>query len=99
MRRVGPLRSGDPRRLGPYRIVGRLGAGGQGVVYLAHAPTDDSVAVKTLHVDFAVEQRATVRFVKELAAARRVAPFCTAQVLDADINSDQPYIVSEYVDG
>jgi serine/threonine protein kinase len=99
MRQVGRLRPNDPVWVGRYRLVGRLGTGGQGVVYLARDLADRFVAVKTLHADFIEDSQAAARFVRELAAAQKVAPFCTAQVLHADINPDQPYIVSEYIDG
>ncbi|MDH2427704.1 serine/threonine-protein kinase [Sphaerisporangium sp. TRM90804] len=94
----GPLRAVDPERLGAYRLVRRLGQGGQGTVYLATAPGGAPVAVKLMHsrLDDEVARR---RFAGEVEAVRRVAPFCTAQVLDADLHGDQPYIVSEYVDG
>jgi hypothetical protein len=92
-----PLRPGDPGRLGAYELEGRLGEGGQGAVFLGRAPSGEPVAVKLLHaVDDAA---ARARFVRELAVAKQVATFCTAQVLDADVAGDRPYIVSEYVDG
>ncbi|MFC0041454.1 serine/threonine protein kinase [Actinomadura rayongensis] len=100
-----PLRAGDPGRLGGYEVLGRLGEGGQGAVFLgrrAGATTggpDDYVAVKLLHADLSGDDTARSRFVRELAVAKRVARFCTAQVLDADVAGDQPYIVSEYVPG
>jgi serine/threonine protein kinase/TPR repeat protein len=99
MRRLAPLRPRDPTRLGAYKIDGRIGTGGQGVVYLARDPRDRKVAIKTLHADLADDEDAAQRFVRELAAAQRVAPFCTAAVLDADVTAERPYIVSEYVDG
>ncbi|MEV4164940.1 protein kinase domain-containing protein [Nonomuraea dietziae] len=83
-----------PSFIGPYRVVGPLGEGGQGVVYLATAPDGRPVAVKTLREGFAGDDR----FAKEIAAARRVEPFCIAQVLDASL-SGRPYIVTEYVEG
>ncbi|MGI8335675.1 serine/threonine-protein kinase [Actinomadura scrupuli] len=89
-----PLRPGDPPRLGSYDLVGRLGAGGQGVVYLGRGPAGEQVAVKMLHgqVDGSF-------LLRELSMARQVASFCTAQILDADVAGDTPYIVSEYIEG
>ncbi|MCP2335262.1 serine/threonine protein kinase [Actinomadura rupiterrae] len=96
---VGALRSGDPERLGQYALIGRLGEGGQGTVYLAAGDDGRRVAVKLLHSDLTSDDRARARFLRELDVAKRVAPFCTAQVIDADANGDRPYIVSEYVPG
>ncbi|WP_433179601.1 serine/threonine-protein kinase [Actinoallomurus sp. CA-150999] len=98
------LLPGDPRRLGPYELTGRLGSGGQGVVYLARRADDSGespqrLAVKMLRQDLAIDDAARARFVREVAAAKKVARFCTAQVMDADVTGDTPYIVSEYVDG
>ncbi|MGN9839977.1 protein kinase domain-containing protein [Nonomuraea sp. H19] len=94
MPNVESLREGDPAAVGPYRLVGRLGAGGHGVVYLGQARNGTPVAVKVLHEGLAGGDRLT----REIAAARRVEPFCLAQVLDASA-SGRPYIVAEYVDG
>ncbi|GLY79112.1 MDR family MFS transporter [Actinoallomurus iriomotensis] len=94
-----PLRPGDPQRLGEYELTGRLGEGGQGVVFLGRAPDGAQVAVKLLRVGQGGDEAARRRFVRELATAERVAGFCTARVLDADAEGDTPYIVSEYVDG
>ncbi|WP_328808679.1 serine/threonine protein kinase [Nonomuraea montanisoli] len=90
-----PLRPEDPAAVGPYRLLGRLGAGGQGVVYLAQAPDGRRVAVKVLRDGPAGDDH---RFAKEIDAARRVEPFCIAQVLDASLGG-RPYIVTEYVEG
>ncbi|MGW0202594.1 serine/threonine protein kinase, partial [Nonomuraea sp. NPDC003201] len=84
-----------PEAIGPYRVVKQLGEGGQGVVYLATAPDGTRVAVKALHEGLPGDGR----FAKEIAAARRVEPFCIAQVLDASLGGPRPYIVTEYVDG
>ncbi|GAA3206648.1 protein kinase domain-containing protein [Nonomuraea helvata] len=94
MPNVEPLREGDPATVGPYRLVGRLGAGGHGVVYLGQARNGTPVAVKVLREGLAGDDR----LAREIAAARKVEPFCLAQVLDAS-TSGRPYIVSEYVDG
>jgi serine/threonine protein kinase len=90
---------GDPADLGPYKILGRLGEGGQGVVFLGRAPHSEHVAIKLLHARLSGDSAARARFVRELDVAKQVARFCTAQVLDANVVGDQPYIVSEYVDG
>ncbi|TMR22658.1 serine/threonine-protein kinase, partial [Nonomuraea zeae] len=94
MPNVEPLREGDPAAVGPYRLVGRLGAGGHGVVYLGQARNGTPVAVKVLREGLSVDER----LAKAIAAARRVEPFCLAQVLDAS-TSGRAYIVAEYVDG
>jgi serine/threonine protein kinase len=91
------LRDTDPHQVGDYRLLGRLGEGGQGVVFLAEGPTGSPAAVKLLPPTTDPQVRS--RFLKEVAAAQRVARFCTAQVLDAGIFERRPFIVSEYVSG
>ena len=94
-----PLRSADPRELGAYRLVSRLGQGGQGVVYLGEAPDGRKVAVKVLNKEWAGDPKLRERFTKEVNAARRVAHFCTAAVLDAELEAEPPYVISEFVEG
>src|ERR1700732_4492258 len=96
---AAPLEPGDPRSLGRYEVVGRLGAGGQGAVYLARTPEHDLVAIKLLHAQMATDPAARARFTREVAAAQKVAPFCTARVIEADVHGDIPYVVSEYIEG
>ena len=93
---VTELRPGDPREIAGYRVVSRLGAGGQGIVFLAVAPSGERVAIKQLRLE---DDRTRQQFVKEVAAARRVAPFCTARVVDVQMDGPAPYVVSEYIDG
>jgi predicted Ser/Thr protein kinase len=92
-----PLRVNDPREVGGYGLVGRLGEGGQGVVFLAVSSAGARVALKILPET--TDSQVRNRFLKEVAAAQRVARFCTAQVLDAGIFERRPFIVSEYVNG
>src|SRR5258708_5172401 len=92
-----PLRDTDPRAVGVYRLLGRLGEGGQGVVFLADSPAGTRAAVKLLPPTTNPHVRS--RFLKEVAAAQRAARFCTAQLLDAGIFEGRPFIVSEYVNG
>ncbi|MEU6745534.1 bifunctional serine/threonine-protein kinase/ABC transporter substrate-binding protein [Spirillospora sp. NPDC046719] len=94
-----PLLPEDPQRVGPYELAGRLGDGGQGTVYLGRDPNGREVAVKLLHARLGRVPEARRRFVRELEVASRVGGFCTARVLDADIQGDRPYIVSEFVRG
>ncbi|MEV4168953.1 serine/threonine-protein kinase [Nonomuraea sp. NPDC049709] len=96
---LAALRPGDPATVGTYRPAGRLGEGGQGIVYLATAPDGTKVALKLLRADLAGDAEASERFVREVAMARRVAPFCTAQVIETGLYGGRPYIVSEYIDG
>ncbi|TDQ51524.1 serine/threonine-protein kinase [Actinorugispora endophytica] len=99
MSATAPLRDGDPRRVGGYELTARLGRGGQGVVYLGTGPGGDQVAVKLLHRDLVNDAARRAQLAKEVDTARRVARFCTAQVLDADVTGDPPYVVSEFIDG
>ncbi|WP_169750174.1 serine/threonine-protein kinase [Streptosporangium amethystogenes] len=96
---TSPLRREDPESLGDYRLLGRLGEGAQGVVYAGRGPDGVMVAIKLLHPRLSDTGMDGDRFLREVSAARRVAPFCTAQVLGAHMDGDRPYIVSELVEG
>jgi eukaryotic-like serine/threonine-protein kinase len=91
---LAALRPGDPSQLGSYELIGRLGSGGQGVVYLGRGQAGERVAIKVLHGE--VDEAFLFR---ELSMARRVAPFCTAQILETGVSGDTPFVVSEYIDG
>lgn len=99
MASASALLPGDPHRLGDFWLAGRLGAGGQGVVYEAYDSQGTRVAIKVLHGDAAGDPDLRSRFGKEATAARRVASFCTARVLAVDLDAPKPYLVSEYVEG
>ncbi|MFG1685669.1 serine/threonine-protein kinase [Nonomuraea sp. NPDC049269] len=94
-----PLDPDEPERIGDYRLTGVLGQGGQGVVYLGEAPSAGRVAIKVLHHSASMDAESRRRFLREADTARRVAPFCTARVLDVGDVHGRPYVVSEYIPG
>ncbi|MGW8396433.1 protein kinase domain-containing protein [Streptomyces lydicus] len=94
-----PLAADDPRVLGGYRLLGRLGAGGMGRVFLGRSAGGRTVAVKVVHAHFAVDDQFRARFRREIEAARRVGGAWTAPVLDADPDADVPWIATGYVAG
>ena len=91
-----PLRPRDPERVGGYTLVGRLGAGGMGVAYLARDDAGREVALKRVHAGLAEHEEFRARFIREVAAARRVAGRYTARVVDADVLADPPWLATEY---
>jgi serine/threonine protein kinase len=99
MSSAAPLGPEDPRKLGPYTILSRIGGGGMGVVYLGQAGDRRLVAVKVIRSDRASDPELSARFRREVRAASGVAGFCTARVLDADLDAERPYYVTEYVAG
>ncbi|MEW2051306.1 serine/threonine-protein kinase [Streptomyces sp. NPDC005476] len=99
MEAVGALGVGDPQRVGPYRVVGRLGAGGMGRVYLARSKGGRAVAVKVVRPELAEDREFRQRFAREVAAARRVNGVFTAGVVDADTEADPPWLATAYVPG
>ncbi|WP_207947166.1 serine/threonine-protein kinase [Actinomadura sp. 7K507] len=94
-----PLRDRDPRRLGPYRLLGRLGRGGMGTVFLGEDDSGRQVAVKVINAELADDEAFNERFRSEVTAARQVRRFCTAAVLDARLDGEPLYVVTEYVSG
>ncbi|WP_206279939.1 WD40 repeat domain-containing serine/threonine protein kinase [Streptomyces luteoverticillatus] len=96
---VEPLRPGDPRRIGPYRLEARLGAGGMGQVYLGTSQAGRKVAVKLILPELANAPQFRARFKREVDAARQVGGFHTAQVVDADPDAASPWLVTAFIPG
>ncbi|MGC4747026.1 serine/threonine protein kinase [Micromonospora sp. DT201] len=94
-----PMMPNDPQWLGNYELLGRLGEGGMGTVFLGRSPDGRLVAVKMLRAEHAWDTEFRGRFRSEVNRAREVPSFCTAAVLDADPDHETPYLVVEYVDG
>jgi predicted Ser/Thr protein kinase len=88
-----------PRKIGPYRVLEKIGEGGMGVVYLAADADNRRVAVKVLGPAVAGDPDARLRLAREVETMRRVASRHVARVLDADVNGPSPYIVTRYVPG
>jgi len=92
-----PPQSYDPQWIGPYEVLGRLGAGAMGQVYLARSRSSRLVAVKTIRADLAADVGYRQRFADEAAAARRVSGAFTAAVVDADPEADLPWLATVYL--
>jgi len=88
-----------PRKIGPYRLVEKIGEGGMGVVYLGAGPDGRRVAVKVLGAAVASDPNARQRLAREVETMRRVRNRFVAEVLDADVDGPAPYIVTRYVPG
>jgi len=93
------LQPGDPQLIGPYRLVGQLGCGGMGRVFLGLSAGGRPVAVKVIRAELAADQEFRVRFGREVAAARRVSGLFTALVVDADVDGPVPWLATAYVSG
>ncbi|WP_290865575.1 serine/threonine-protein kinase [Hamadaea sp.] len=96
---VQALRPSDQLRIGGYQLLGRLGEGGMGTVYLAQSPDGTQVALKVIRDHLLDREEFRERFRGEVARAKTVPPFCTAEVIEADPDHDPPYLIAEYVDG
>lgn len=93
------LRDGDPRAIGGYVLISRLGSGGMGTVYSGRAASGRLVAVKLVHQQFADDPEFRTRFRQEVAAARRVSGAFTAAVVDADPDAERPWMATQLVPG
>ncbi len=96
---VGVLQPADPRLIGAYELLGRLGAGGMGRVFLGMSAAGRPVAVKIVHAELAADPEFRARFSTEVAAARKVSGLFTALVVDADVDAPVPWLATAYVAG
>jgi eukaryotic-like serine/threonine-protein kinase len=96
---VSELRPEDPQAIGPYRLVGQLGQGGMGRVFLGVSPGGRPVAVKAIRAELAADPDFRRRFGREVASARRVSGVFTAQVVDADVDGPVAWMATAYVPG
>ncbi|MGP3971791.1 serine/threonine-protein kinase, partial [Streptomyces sp. 6N223] len=96
MKALGPQ---DPQTIGAYRLVGKLGEGGMGQVYVARSPRGRTVALKLVLPELARQPEFRQRFRNEVDAARRIGGDWTAPVLDADLEAETPWVATGYVAG
>ncbi|WP_069752990.1 bifunctional serine/threonine-protein kinase/ABC transporter substrate-binding protein [Streptomyces sp. EN16] len=94
-----PLRSTDPARIAGYRVLGRLGAGGMGVVLLGRSPGGALVAIKLIRAEYADDSAFRARFRREVAIARQVRNRWAVPVVDADTEAPAPWLATEFVPG
>ncbi|MFB9542562.1 serine/threonine-protein kinase [Micromonospora sagamiensis] len=94
-----PLKASDPLRIAGYDVLGRLGAGGMGQVFLAVSAATGPVALKTILPDLVGEDDFRMRFRREVAAARRVQGPYVAEVIDADVDGEPAWMATQYVPG
>ena len=94
-----PLAPGDPQQLGGHRLIGLLGHGGMGRVYLGISPGGGQVAVKVMHPQLAGDTSFRERFKREAEVAQRVSGPFTAKVLDSGVDDRTPWLATEYIPG
>jgi hypothetical protein len=94
-----PLGASDPTAVGSYRLIGVLGGGGMGRVYLAESRSGRRLAIKVIKPELAEDPAFRRRFAREVASARSVSPLFTAAVVDADTDADTPWLATVYIDG
>ena len=96
---MAELQPGDPERVGPYRLIGRLGSGGMGHVFLGRSAGGRPVAIKVIRADLAADPEFRVRLRREVDAARKVNGLYTAPLVDADLDGPTPWLATAYVPG
>ena len=93
------LQPEDPREIGPYRLLGQLGSGGMGQVFLGMSAGGRPIAVKIIRTELATDPDFRARFRREVAAAQKVSGLFTALVVDADLDCPMPWLATAYVAG
>jgi len=93
------LQPDDPREIGPYRLLGQLGCGGMGQVFLGMSAGGRPIAVKVIRAELATDPDFRARFRGEVAAAQKVSGLFTALVVDADLDAPTPWLATAYVAG
>jgi len=96
---LAAVAKGDPSRIGPFRLLARLGGGAMGEVFLAEGPAGQPVAVKRVRAEYARDAVFRARFAKEVAAVRAVTGGCTPALIDADVDAQRPWIATAYIPG
>ena len=96
---MAELLASDPTTIGPYRVLERIGTGGMGVVYLVVGPDGGQAALKLIRAELADDPAFRARFRREVEAGQRVGGVCNAKYLEADLDAERPYLVTEYVPG
>ena len=94
-----PLHKDDPKSVGGYKLVDRLGSGGMGVVYWGRSRSGRDVAVKVVHAQYAEDEVFRARFRQEIESVRKVSGAFTAPVVDADPEAIRPWMATQYVPG
>ncbi|WP_329290748.1 serine/threonine-protein kinase [Streptomyces pseudovenezuelae] len=94
-----PLHKDDPKSVGGYKLVDRLGSGGMGTVYRGRSRSGREVAVKVVHAQYAGDPVFRTRFRQEIEAVRKVSGAFTAPVVDADPEAARPWMATQYVPG
>ncbi|MEU3480830.1 serine/threonine protein kinase [Streptomyces sp. NPDC033754] len=97
--RILPALPGDPARVGPYRIVGRLGTGGMGTVHAALDTSGTRLAVKVIHPSQTGDEEFRARFRREVALTSRVSGPCLVPVVAADCDAERPWLATPYIPG
>lgn len=96
---MDPLLPTDPRTIGPFRVDGRIGAGGMGQVYRGTDPHGRRVAIKVAHAELVTDAKFRERFRREIRMASAIPPWFTAAVLAADPDASPPWLATAFVDG